>query len=165
MPISDEYRISMWREVLELSRVKAGENVVVLTSEATNPQNLEAAYRAALQTKAHVFRLDLPPTAPQGPVAGDRTNVQTTPLTGQRLATEVLKQADFVIDLMGLLHSPEQTDILAAKTRMLMAIEPPEMLARMMPTQNDKNRVMAADAKLRNAKCPTSTPMRPNCIN
>ncbi|WP_244655340.1 2,5-dihydroxypyridine 5,6-dioxygenase [Rhizobium lusitanum] len=57
-----------------------------------------------------------------------------------------------VIDLMGLLHSPEQTEILEAKTRMLMVIEPPEMLARMMPNPEDKRRVMIADAKLRKAK-------------
>jgi 2,5-dihydroxypyridine 5,6-dioxygenase len=147
----------MWRDVLELSKVEEGENVVVLTSEATHALNLDAAMRAALQTKANVFRLDLPPRPPQGPVSGDRTNVQTTPLTGQRLATEVLKQADMVIDLMGLLHSPEQTEILDSRTRMLMVIEPPEMLARMMPALGDKRRIMAADIKLRKARTMTVT--------
>lgn len=155
--VSDDFRISQWRDVLDLCKVKPGENVVVLTGEASHPQNLEAATRAALQMKAKVFRVDLPPVPPQGPMAGDRTNVQTTPLTGQLLATEVLKQADMVIDLMGLLHSPEQTEILAAGTRMLMVIEPPEMLPRMMPSLDDKKRVMAADARLRAAKSMTVT--------
>jgi 2,5-dihydroxypyridine 5,6-dioxygenase len=142
----------MWRDVLDLCRVKAGENVVILTGESSNAQNQEAAMRAALQMKASAFRLDLPPVPPRGPVAGERTNVQTTPLTGNLLATSVLKQADMVIDLMGLLHSPEQTEILAAGTRMLMVIETPEILARMMPSPEDKKRVMAADERLRAAK-------------
>ncbi len=152
MAVSDDFRIAQWREVLELSKVKEGENVVILTGENSYPQNLEAAMRATLSLKAKAFRLDLPPMPPRGPVAGDRTNVQTTPLTGNTLATEVLKQADMVIDLMGLLHSPEQTEILAANTRMLMVIEPPEMLGRMMPSVDDKRRVMAADIKLQAAK-------------
>ncbi|EJJ26707.1 hypothetical protein [Rhizobium sp. CF142] len=157
MAVSDDFRISMWRQVLDLCRVKAGETIVVLTGENSHPQNLEAAMRAVLQTGAKAFRLDLPPVPPQGPVAGERTNVQTTPLTGQLLATGLLKQADMVIDLMGLLHSPEQTEILEAKTRMLMVIEPPEVLARMMPSENDKRRLVAADKQLKSARLMTVT--------
>lgn len=152
MSVSDDFRVEQWRKVLDLCKVREGENVVILTGESSHPQNLLGATRATLAMGAKVFRVDLPPVPPQGPVSGDRTNVQTTPLTGQVLATEVLKQADMVIDLMGLLHSPEQTEILEAKTRMLMVIEPPEMLGRMMPEADDKRRVMAADAKLRAAK-------------
>jgi 2,5-dihydroxypyridine 5,6-dioxygenase len=55
-------------------------------------------------------------------------------LTGNQLATNVLKQADMVIDLMGLVHSPEQTEILGTGTRMLIFIETPDILARMMPS-------------------------------
>jgi 2,5-dihydroxypyridine 5,6-dioxygenase len=53
---------------------------------------------------------------------------------------------------MGLLHSPEQTEILAGGTRMLMVVEPPEVLARLMPEADDKRRVMAADARLHEAR-------------
>jgi 2,5-dihydroxypyridine 5,6-dioxygenase len=157
MAVSEDFRISMWGEVLDLCRVKPGENVVVLTSENSHPLNVDAAMRAVLKTGAKTFRVDLPPVPPRGPVAGERTNVQTTPLTGQRLATEVLKQADMVVDLMGLLHSPEQTEILAAGTRMLMVIEPPDIIARMMPSPEDKRRVQAADARLRRAQTMTVT--------
>jgi 2,5-dihydroxypyridine 5,6-dioxygenase len=157
MTMSDDFRIEMWSEVLDLCRVTSDENVVVLTSESSHPQNIEAAMRALAKTGASLFRLELPPKRARGPVAGERLNVQTTPLTGQRLATDVLKQADMVVDLMGLLHSPEQTEILAAGTRMLMVIEPPEILARMMPSRDDKRRVQAADERLRRAKTMTVT--------
>lgn len=153
MAISDDFRIETWKEVLGLCRVTTGESVVVLTGEASHPQNTDAAMRAALALGASVFRLDLPPKPPRSPGGGERTAyLGVTPLSGNRLATEVLKQAGMVIDLMGLLHSPEQADILGAGTRILMAVEPPEVLAQMVPVASDKSRVMAADARLRAAK-------------
>jgi 2,5-dihydroxypyridine 5,6-dioxygenase len=153
MAVSDDFRMAMWREVLELCRVRHDEDVVVLTGETSHPQNLDGAMRAALALGARTFRVDLPPRPPRGPIGGDRTTfLGVTPLTGQSLATEVLKQADMVIDLMGLLHSPEQLEILGAGTRMLMVVEPPEILARMMPSADDKRRVMAADRRLRQAR-------------
>ena len=64
----------------------------------------------------------------------------------------MLKQADIVIDLLGVLHSPEQGEILASKTRMLMVIEPPEILSRLVPSLEDKRRILAAEKRLRAAK-------------
>lgn len=152
MAISDDFRVSMWCEVLDLCRLAPHEKVAVLTGEASLAQNVDAAMRAVVRQGARVVRLEVPPLPPSGPVQGERTNIQTTPVSGHAYATGILKEADLVIDLMGLLHSPEQTEILAAGTRMLMVLEPPEILARMMPSPDDKRRVMAGDAKLRRAK-------------
>ena len=153
MALSDDFRLETWKEVLGLCKLKPGENVIVLTGETSHPQNIESAMRSALSMGATVFRLDLPPVAPRGPVGGDRTTfLGVTPLTGNRIATETLKRADLILDLMGLLHSPEQLEILAAGTRMLMVVEPPDVLAKMVPEAEDKRRVMAADARLRAAK-------------
>ena len=152
MAISDESHIRDWKHVLGLCNLKSGENVVVLTGESSNPANLENSLRAALAMGAQACRLDLPPIFPQGPHGGDRTaNVGVTPIAGNRNAIELLKRADLVIDLMGLLHSPEQLEVLAAGTRMLMVLEPPEVLARNLPSLDDKRRVMAADRRLRQA--------------
>lgn len=151
MPVSDDRRLSMWREVLQLCRVTAGENLVVLTSETSLPQNIDMAVRASTAMGARVCRIEVPPGAASG-AFGHRDSVQVTPLTGHRLVVETLKQADMVLDLMGLIHSPEQLEILAAKTRILMVIEPAEMLARMVPTSDDKRRVQAAEKRLRAAK-------------
>ncbi|MGD9922887.1 MAG: 2,5-dihydroxypyridine 5,6-dioxygenase [Pseudorhodoplanes sp.] len=153
MPISDDFRIGMWREVLALSKVQPNETVIVLTGESSHPLNIDAAMRSAHSFGASVFRLDLPPLSPKGFKGSDRTlNVGTTPLSGQHVALGVLQKADMIIDLMGLLHSPEQLSILNAGVRMLMVVEPPDILAKMIPVQEDKNRVMAADDRLRKAR-------------
>jgi 2,5-dihydroxypyridine 5,6-dioxygenase len=156
MPVSDDQKLAMWREVLQLCRVKAGENIAVLTGESSLPQNIDMAMRAAAAMGAKVCRIDVPPGTAGGGL-GHRTNVSITPLTGHRIVVETLKQVDMVLDLMGLLHSPEQLEILAARTRMLMVIEPPEMLGRLMPSPDDKRRVQAAEKRLKAAKTMTVT--------
>jgi 2,5-dihydroxypyridine 5,6-dioxygenase len=144
---------AMWLEVLRLSRVKPGETVCVLTGAASNERNFRAAMRASQELGCTTFQLHIPPAAPIRTVGADRTSfVGVTPLSGNRAAIETLKNVSFVADLMGLLHSPEQLEILKAGTRMLMVLEPPEILARLVPTEEDKRRVMAADARLRRAK-------------
>jgi 2,5-dihydroxypyridine 5,6-dioxygenase len=156
MAVSDDFRLSMWKEVLGLCRLRPGEPTVVLTGETSHPLNIDAAMRASLALGARAFRVDLPPVPPRGPVGGDRTTfLGATPLSGNRLATDTLKQAGLIIDLMGLLHSPEQLEILKAGARILMVVEPPEILAQMIPVPDDKRRVMAADRRLRAARTMT----------
>ena len=153
MAVSDDYRVQMWREVLQLCRTRTDENVIVLTGESSHPLNIDAAMRALVALGVRPLRVDVPPLPWRDPACGDRSlNVGSTPLSRHALGVTLLKQADFVIDLMGLLHSPEQVEILAAGTRMLMVVEPPEVLAGMMPTADDKRRVLAADARLRRAR-------------
>ena len=49
---------------------------------------------------------------------------------------------------MTLLFSPEQHEILASGTKILLAVEPPEVLARLVPTEADRARVKAAAARI-----------------
>ena len=156
MPVSDDQKLAMWREVLGLCRVKAGENIAVLTGENSLPQNIDMAVRASVALGAKVCRIDVPP-GDAGGTFGQRADVGVTPLTGHRVVVETLKKVDMVLDLMGLLHSPEQLEILAAGTRMILVIEPPDMLARMIPTTDDKRRVQAAQKHLKAAKTMTVT--------
>jgi 2,5-dihydroxypyridine 5,6-dioxygenase len=129
------------------------EGVVVLSGESSHPLNVDAALRSAVSLGARAFRLDMPSPAPNRLPSAERTAfLGLTPLSGNRLALGVLKEADLVIDLMGLLHSAEQTEILAAGTRMLMVVEPPDVLARMVPEAHDKRRVMAANSRLKSAR-------------
>src|ERR1700733_9849458 len=101
MPVADDHRLSIWREVLQLCRVKAGENIVVLTGESSLAPNVDMAMRASAAAGARVCRIDVPPSGSGGSF-GHRANVATTPLTGHRLVVDTLKQADMVLDLMGL---------------------------------------------------------------
>jgi 2,5-dihydroxypyridine 5,6-dioxygenase len=153
MAISDVQLLQAWRDVLKLSNLKAGEAVTILSSDDTNKQTLAAARNAAIDLGAVLTVVDLPPT--NGDIALSRDKIAfmgKTALEGNKAAMAALKQSDLVIDLMLLLFSPEQAEILSGGTRMLLAVEPPEVLTRLKPTLDDKRRVLAAAAHLGKAK-------------
>ncbi|WP_040259238.1 M29 family metallopeptidase [Pseudomonas massiliensis] len=153
MAISDIDLINAWKQVLTLSRLQAGDIVTVLTSDTTHPQTLRTAIIAASGLGARVNRLDLPPV--NGEKAHSRDSLAylgTTPLTGNRAAIAALKESDLVLDLMTLLFSPEQHEVLKSGTKILLAVEPPEVLARLVPTEADRARVGRAAAQLEGAR-------------
>ncbi|MGE0290553.1 MAG: leucyl aminopeptidase, partial [Bradyrhizobium sp.] len=103
--------LTLFRRELELCKVSPGEVVAVLTGPNSRPDYASAFVAAARQLGAEVFRLDLPaaaqdasqtPTTAQGALWG------RTPLTGHRSGVDILKRVDMLVDLVGLLHSPEQ---------------------------------------------------------
>ncbi|WP_088156602.1 2,5-dihydroxypyridine 5,6-dioxygenase [Achromobacter xylosoxidans] len=149
MPISDYEMVKAWQQVLTLSKLQAGQTVTVLTSAATHPQTLATALIATQAMGAIVNRLDLPPINGERALSRDSlAYLGTTPLTGNKAAIAALKESDLVLDLMTLLFSPEQHEILAAGTKILLAVEPPEVLARLVPTEADRARVKAAAARI-----------------
>ena len=149
MPVSDHQLIDAWKQVLTLSKLEPGQTVTILTSSATHPQTLSCALVATQQLGAIVNRLDLPPVNAEKALSRDSlAYLGTTPLTGNRAAIAALKASDLVLDLMTLLFSPEQHDILSAGTKILLAVEPPEVLVRMIPTLADRTRVKAAAARI-----------------
>ena len=153
MAVSDTELIRAWTQVLTLSKVKSGVMVTVLTGDATHPQTLRCAITAATMLGACVSRLDLPPVNGEKSLSRDSlAYLGTTPLTGNRAAIAALKASDLVLDLMTLLFSPEQHEILASGTKILLAVEPPEVLLRMVPNEDDYRRVQAGAALLRGRK-------------
>jgi 2,5-dihydroxypyridine 5,6-dioxygenase len=145
MSVSDIDLIKAWRQVLTLSRLEAGQVVTVLTGADTNAQTLRCAIAAASEFGARVNRLDLPPVNAEKSLSRDAlAYLGTTPLTGNPAAIAALKASHLVLDLMTLLFSPEQHEILAAGARILLAVEPPEVLCRLVPTEADRARVTAA---------------------
>lgn len=146
MPVSPIKITAMWRDVLKLSNVRRDEKVLALTSSHSNPALIDGALRAAMELGAKVARLDLPPTWHFAEGRSDATTIDgISAIEGNDLAIEAMKAADLVIDLIWLIHSPAQKDILKSGTRMLLAYEPPEVLARVMPSQEDRRRVLAAN--------------------
>ncbi|WP_443115904.1 2,5-dihydroxypyridine 5,6-dioxygenase [Herbaspirillum seropedicae] len=145
MAVSDHDLISAWQQVLSLSRLEAGQIVTVLTSSTTHPQTLSTAMTAAALMGATVNRLDLPPVNAEKALSRDSlAYLGTTPLTGNRAAIAALKESDLVLDLMTLLFSPEQHEILSTGAKILLAVEPPEVLVRMVPSEDDRRRVAQA---------------------
>ncbi|HBT34421.1 MAG TPA: 2,5-dihydroxypyridine 5,6-dioxygenase [Pusillimonas sp.] len=153
MPVSDYQLVSAWQEVLRLSKLEAGQTVTILTSTATHPQNLRCAAIAVQSLGAVMNRLDLPPVNAEKALSRDSlAYLGTTPLTGNKAAIACLKESDLVLDLMTLLFSPEQIDILKSGTKILLAVEPPEVLVRTVPTEADRKRVKTAAARIEAAK-------------
>ncbi|RCW74050.1 2,5-dihydroxypyridine 5,6-dioxygenase [Pseudorhodoferax soli] len=153
MPVSDHQLTQAWSEVLRLSEVQPGQAVTILTGAATHPQTLRAATMAAQAAGAIVSRIDLPPVNADKALSRDAlAYLGETPLTGNPAAIAALKASDLVLDLMTLLFSPEQIDILESGTKILLAVEPPEVLVRTVPTEADRARVLAASTKLKKAK-------------
>jgi 2,5-dihydroxypyridine 5,6-dioxygenase len=153
MPVSDYQLIDAWIQVLTLSRLEAGQTVTILTSAGTHPQTLSTALIATQSMGAIVNRLDLPPINAEKALSRDPlAYLGTTPLTGNPAAIAALKESDLVLDLMTLLFSPEQLDILRTGTKILLAVEPPEVLIRLVPTLADRTRVLAAKARIDRAK-------------
>lgn len=153
MPVSDYQLIEAWKQVLTLSKLERGQSVTILTSSATHPQTLSTALIATQSMGAVVNRLDLPPVNAEKALSRDPlAYLGTTPLTGNRPAIAALKESDLVLDLMTLLFSPEQHEILASGTKILLAVEPPEILVRTVPTEGDRARVKAASERIAKAK-------------
>jgi 2,5-dihydroxypyridine 5,6-dioxygenase len=153
MAISDHALIEAWANVLALSQLQHGQTVTILTGPQTHPQTLATAIIAASARGAVVNRLDLQPVNGERSISRDPlAYVGVTPLTGNPAALAACKASDMVIDLMLLLFSPEQAEILASGAKILLAVEPPEILCRIMPSAEDKVRVTAAGEAIRAAK-------------
>jgi 2,5-dihydroxypyridine 5,6-dioxygenase len=153
MPVSDYEMIRAWTQVLQLSRLQPGQSVTILTSANTHPQTLATALIATQSMGAIVNRLDLPPVNGEKSLSRDAlAYLGTTPLTGNKAAIAALKESDLVLDLMTLLFSPEQHAILKAGTKILLAVEPPEVLVRLVPSEADRTRVKAAAARVEHAR-------------
>ena len=133
--------VTLFRKELELCGVKEGEKVVVLSELGQAEDYTAASMLAARALGAQVFNVNLLPTT--GLSAEEKTgNVGRTALAGNRTAIEALKRADLVIDLMFLLFSKEQLEIQAAGTRILLIAEPFEVLVRLFPSQELRERVV-----------------------
>ncbi|MCP2067574.1 UNVERIFIED_ORG: 2,5-dihydroxypyridine 5,6-dioxygenase [Pseudomonas reinekei] len=153
MAVSDYDLIQAWKQVLTLSRLEPEHIVTVLTSSNTHPQTLSTALTAINLLGATANRLDLQPVNAEKALSRDSlAYLGTTPLTGNRAAIAALKESDLVLDLMTLLFSPEQHEILKEGTKILLAVEPPEVLVRMVPSADDKRRVTQAAQRLQASK-------------
>jgi len=147
MALNPSQVAALWKEALDLSKLSAAESVIVLTKPQANPRNVEGALAAIGEIGASTFVMT--------PVIGN------APLRANRGAMEALMRADMVVDFFGLhllrgtdknLKISEKNEVTGAGTRVLFAVEPPEILQRLMPAPDDKRRVNAAGAKLAAAK-------------
>jgi 2,5-dihydroxypyridine 5,6-dioxygenase len=142
----------LFRRELELCGVTEGQTVAVLSQPSALQGHAQAALEAASSLGAAGLHVQVSP--PGGRAANtDRFRTVHVPvLTGNRAAVETLKSADLVIDLVFLLYAPELQEILAAGTRVLTAMDPPEHLERLFPDASLRARVEHAQGLLQGAR-------------
>ena len=138
----------MCLQQLTLSGVHEGEKVVVLSQGSDRLDYADAFLAAGQRLGARMYHMRLPAPLPSSAA----WTVGETGLAANPDAVEALKQADMVVDLIFLLFSDEQMAIQAAGARVLTAVEPAPLLARLMPTKQLRERVETAAEILRKAK-------------
>jgi 2,5-dihydroxypyridine 5,6-dioxygenase len=125
------------RKQLELSGVHEGESITVLSQGSERLDYADAFLAAAQALGAKAYHMRLPePGGGSGAWAVGASGLATNPE-----AVEALKQSDMLVDLIFLLFSKEQFDIQDSGTRILSAVEPVELLARLFPTKELRERV------------------------
>lgn len=134
-------------------QVAPGETVGIVDGPQSPPGYADACRVAATVLGARAFVITVSSTArPFGDVSGAGEIYGATGLSGLRPAVEALKLCDFVVDLVVLLHSAEQEEVLHSGTRMLMITEPPEILERLFPTDDLRRRVERSVAMMSAAR-------------
>ncbi len=145
---SDPAMIALFRDELELCKIGAGDTVAILSEGAIRADYAEAFLLAAAALGASGFNVNL---APRNERAVEDQHGRN-PLTGNRVAIDALCKADIVIDLMGLLFSAEQAEITAAGARMLLVVEPFNVLQSMFPSPEVRRRVEYGEQLLKRAR-------------
>lgn len=146
---SDESLNNLFREQLRLCGVKAGETVAVLSEGQLNKEYRELFLQTIEELSATAVNVNLPSDVQN---IGQRLrNMGRTTLADHPEEMPRLYAADFVIDLTLLLFSDEQRKIQDAGARVLMVVEPAEILQRLSSTKDLRDRVEAAESKLRRA--------------
>ncbi|MGE3864186.1 MAG: leucyl aminopeptidase, partial [Burkholderiaceae bacterium] len=140
--------LQLFQEELRLCKVSPGETVAVLTAGTVRADYAQAFLLAARQLGASAFQVNIPNQL--GLLAA--ASIGKTPLADCRPAINALKEADLVIDLLGLLFSQEQLEITNSGTRMLYVAEPFHVLKQMFPTESLRRRVENAEQRLKTAR-------------
>jgi 2,5-dihydroxypyridine 5,6-dioxygenase len=133
----DAAMVALFRQELDLCKVGPDQDIAILSEGEIRADYAQAFLVAAQELGATAFHVNVP----RKPMLDTRRLAGKTALAGNRPAIEALKQADIVIDLMGLLFSFEQTEITNAGTRMLLVVEPIEILRQMFPNEDLRRRV------------------------
>ena len=147
----DKTMKDIFLDELRLCEVGPGQTIAVLSEGDLLRDYAEYSLSAASELGAHVIDANL--QVEQAMDASERiANVGKNPLGDYPAVLQQCCEADMVIDHMLLLFSHEQIAMQEAGTRVLMVVEPPEILQRLFPTPELRNRVEAGERRLSGAK-------------
>ena len=132
--------VDLFEAELRLCGVREGETVAVLSQTEQQRAYARDFLAAAQRLGAHSYEVGLPASGE----AGGLYAVGVNPLSGNHAAIEALKQSDLMVDLVFLLFSTEQQEIQDSGTRVLLCLEPIDVLSRLLPTPELRERVECA---------------------
>lgn len=151
--------INAFADVFSRCAIKRDEKLVIFSETSSSAQLIEIARQALGQLSLSPTMITVEtPNESQGPIV--KSSGASQALTGQVLAVSALKSADVIIDLSveGLMHAKETAEILQSGARIMnVSHEHPEVLARLVPCDEDKDQVKEAVARLRATKIMTVT--------
>jgi 2,5-dihydroxypyridine 5,6-dioxygenase len=139
---------ALFRAELELCKVKPGEVLAVLSEGGARADYAATFLAAAQDLGALPFHVALPSRQ----AAGEERQTGKTPLADNRPVIDALKQVGILVDLVGLLFSREQNEMTDAGVRVLMVLEPPDVLRQMFPTEDQRRRVEFGARLIEDAK-------------
>jgi len=139
--------VPLFRDGLQTSKVGPGQKVVVYADTFTLPTYPAAFLAAARDCGADAMQV----IQPLLPVNFNQAIGRAKPTP---MIIEAMKSADFVVDVStgGMLYSYEQEAILASGTRILRVREPDDILFRLRPSSEVKDRALRGAARYREAK-------------
>jgi len=139
--------LELFRRELELCNVQPGETIGIYTEGGERAAYAEAWATAAVVLGASPFLLDMP-AQPPATLAELGSSSGGCGLADNAAAVAAFEAADLLIDLASLLHTPEQEAIVRSGTRMLMCIEPVDVLERLFPTARLRAEALASEELL-----------------
>ena len=143
--------VSLFRNELELCKVGPGQTVAVLSEGDQLRDYAEASLSAARSLGAEA--LDVHLDSDEAVDANTRLeNIGQNALGKNASAMAACLEADMVIDHMLLLFSHEQVAMQKAGSRVLLVVEPVEVLERLFPSEALRACVEAAEGRLKSAR-------------
>lgn len=141
----------LFTEEFKLCEITQGQTVAVLSEGDVLREYAETSLSIASKLGAKVIDVNL--DVAQTMDASERiANVGKNPLSDHPYALRQCCDADIVIDHMLLLFSREQIAMQDAGARVLLVVEPSEILERLLPDPRIRDRVEAAERRLREAR-------------
>ena len=142
---------ALFRANFELCEIGPGQSVAVLSEGELLPEYRAASLSAVSALGAEALDVNIP--SEDAKDASQRiANLGQNPLSHHPEALRQCMDADMVVDHMLLLFSHEQIEMQKAGTRILMIVEPVEILERLFPSPELRRRVEAAEQKFAAAK-------------
>ncbi|MFC3225945.1 leucyl aminopeptidase [Marinibaculum pumilum] len=150
-PVTDHAGlVKLFTDNYRLCEIGPGQTVAVLSEGGQLRDYAEASLAAVRALGAEAVDVNVPSDTAMD--ASQRiANIGQNPLSQHPAAMQACKDADMVIDHMLLLFSREQIEMQKAGSRILMVVEPVEVLQRLFPTKALRARVEAGERLLADA--------------